>query len=102
MDLNVSNVPDRERYEARDGEQVAGFLEYLETTGAVTVLTHTEVDPSYEGKGVGSTLARAVLDDARARDRRVLPLCPFVAGWLRRHPDYADVVYEAAPSTVND
>jgi uncharacterized protein len=102
VDLNVSNVTDRDRYEARDGEQVAGFLEYLETTGAVTVLTHTEVSSEYEGRGVGSTLARHALDDARDRGRRVLPLCPFVAEWLRRHPDYGDVVYEATPSTVSD
>ena len=102
MDLNVSNAADRERYEARDGDAVAGFVEYLETTGAVTVLTHTEVDSGYEGRGVGSTLARAALDDIRARGRRVLPLCPFVAKWIERHPNYADLVYQASASTVSD
>jgi len=41
---------------------------------------------------VGSTLARAVLDDARARSRTVVPICPFLSGWLGRHPEYDAIV----------
>lgn len=78
-----------------DGE-VAGFAAYQLRDGLV-VFTHTEVDPAYEGHGVGSALAREALDDVR-RDgsRRVLPLCPFIKEWISRHPDYQDLVDSSA------
>lgn len=92
MQLTVTDAPERERFEARDETgAVAGVVTY-QLTGAIIVYTHTEVDPAYEGKGVGSALARAVLDDARARRRTVVPVCPFLADWLTRHPEYDDIV----------
>jgi uncharacterized protein len=97
VSIDVTDVPERERFEARDGEAgqaVAGFMTY-QLTGKIIVVTHTEVDPSYEGKGVGSSLARFAMDDARRQGRTVVPICPFLAGWLGKHPDYADIV---APS----
>ena len=56
------------------------------------VLLHTEVPVEAEGQGLGSTLVRAALDQVREAGQRVVPLCPFVTAWLRRHPDYADLV----------
>jgi predicted GNAT family acetyltransferase len=56
------------------------------------VLVHTEVEPRAEGTGLGSQLVTEALDDIRARGLRVVPLCPFVAAYIRRHPDYADLV----------
>ena len=61
----------------------------------VIVFTHTEVEPEFEGRGVGGALARAALDDAAARKLTVRPLCPFIAGWIARHPDY-EYLTEAA------
>ena len=58
------------------------------------VYPHTEVEPAFEGKGVGAALARAALDDARERNLTVIATCPFVAGWMRRHPEYHDVAYQ--------
>jgi len=89
--VTVSDRPDRDRYEAYVGEQVAGFVTYSLRAGRVTLI-HTEVDPAFEGHGVGSGLARGVLDDIRARGLRVRPLCPFIAEYIRRHPEYADLV----------
>jgi uncharacterized protein len=101
MDLRVIDNPDQDRYEARDAETVAGFAAY-QRAGKLIVFTHTEVDSSYEGKGVGSTLVRGALDDARAQGLPVLPLCPFVKGWIGKHPDYADMVYVSPASTAKD
>ena len=91
MDVTVRDVPDRRRYEAvADGRRV-GLAAYRRN-GRTVVFTHTEVDPSAEGHGVGAALARAALDDVRARGLSVVPLCPFIKGWIDRHPDYADLV----------
>jgi len=98
--VSVADAPDRKRYEATVDGKVAGFAEYL-ATESLTVFTHTEVEPAYEGHGIGSALARFALDDMRARGRRVLPVCPFITEWIGRHPDYADLVYRSA-SKVTD
>ncbi|MFC4565009.1 GNAT family N-acetyltransferase [Nocardiopsis mangrovi] len=101
MDLTVTDVPSAKRFEVRDGDSLAGFAVYIPTDEMI-VFTHTEVPASYEGKGVGGTLVRGALDDVRARGLAVLPLCPFVKGWIQRHPDYADLVYSAPGSRVTD
>ena len=89
-DLTLTKNTDANRYEAWDGDALAGFAEY-QLTDQLIVLTHTEVDPSYEGKGVGSQVARFALDDVRAAGKKVDPVCPYVASWIDKHPDYADV-----------
>lgn len=90
-DIDIQHVPEGNRYEARDGDEVLGWILY-ETRGEVVVLTHTEVEPAAEGKGVGSGLARTALDAIRAEGRQVDPQCPFVAAWIERHPDYAELI----------
>lgn len=91
-DVTVTNNPEQNRYEARIDGELAGFAEYRLSDGLIT-FTHTEVDPSFEGKGVGGALARSALDDVRADgSRKVKPLCPFIKGWIEKHPDYSDLV----------
>jgi predicted GNAT family acetyltransferase len=91
VDVTVTEVPDRNRYEAEiDGKRV-GLAAYRRQ-GRTVVFTHTEVDPSAEGHGVGAALARAALDDVRARGQSAVPLCPFIKSWIERHPEYADLV----------
>lgn len=101
-DLKLVHNIDDSRYEAWDGDTVAGFAEY-QLTDALIVFTHTEVEPAYEGKGVGSQIARFALDDVRADGKReVLPLCPFIKGWIGHHRDYVELVYGAPKSTAKD
>lgn len=88
------------RFEARDGETLAGVAEYARTSQLVAFV-HTEVDAAFEGKGVGSALAREGIASVRADGLRVLAVCPFIAGWLARHPEFADLEYRAA-SRVTD
>ncbi|MEY9211102.1 N-acetyltransferase [Thermobifida halotolerans] len=103
MDVKVTDVPGNKRYEARgDGGETAGFAEYRTTTDGLVVFTHTEVDPSYKGQGVGGRLVQGALDDVRAHGMRVLPVCSFVRKWIERHPDYADLVYRVEESRVTD
>ncbi|MGL5809924.1 MAG: GNAT family N-acetyltransferase [Nocardioides sp.] len=99
-DITVIRNPDLPRYDAvAGGTEVAGFIDYQETSELV-VLTHTEVDPSFEGRGVGSTLARAALDDIRERGLKALVICPFILSWLVHHREYVDVLFNAPPSKV--
>ncbi|HVQ88786.1 MAG TPA: GNAT family N-acetyltransferase [Actinomycetes bacterium] len=102
MGLSVTNVPELNRFEARDGDELAGVAEYIRTDAGLIVFTHTEVDVAAEGKGVGSALAQHALEFARSHDLQVLPICPFMAGWIARHSDYADLLYRAKPSQVTD
>jgi predicted GNAT family acetyltransferase len=74
------------------------ILQYRIRPGTI-VFTHTEVPPTLEGKGVGAALARAALDFARQENLKVLPLCSFVAAYIKRHPEYADLVRSPKPSS---
>jgi len=78
------------RYEATV-EGTLAILEYQRSSSRVTLI-HTNVPTALEGRGVGSALARLALDDARARGIEVVPTCPFVAAYIRRHPEYLDTV----------
>jgi predicted GNAT family acetyltransferase len=87
----VVDAPARERYELIVDDDVAGFVTYHRERGAITFL-HTQIEDDYEGRGLGSTLAAGVLDDARAMGLRVKPVCPFIQKFVEEHPEYADLI----------
>jgi uncharacterized protein len=90
-DIEVHDDPAQSRFEVVVDGSPAGFAAYHDRDGHRT-FTHTEIDPAYAGQGVGGALARAALDTTRAAGLGVLPLCPFIKGWIDKHPDYADLV----------
>jgi predicted GNAT family acetyltransferase len=78
------------RFEAHlEGE--TAFTEYVLHDGAM-VLPHTVVPPAFEGRGVGSALAKAALGYAREHGLRVKPSCPFIARYIQKHPEWSDIV----------
>ncbi len=81
----------RSRFEVLVDGEVAGFAEYRRTPTSVS-FTHTVVEPAYEGRGLGSVLARRALDATRESGAQVLPYCPFIRAWIARHPEYLDLV----------
>ncbi|RRD03387.1 N-acetyltransferase [Arachnia propionica] len=89
---SVTHDEEARRYEVRLGDELAGFVDYILSEGRIT-FTHTEIDPAFEGRGLGSALIRGALDDVAANPegRRVQPLCPFVKGWMQRHPEYLEL-----------
>ncbi|KAA2266978.1 N-acetyltransferase [Solihabitans fulvus] len=101
MDVDVRDVPEQNHYEATVDGAHAGLAAYHRTK-RVIVFTHTEVDPAFEGRGVGGALARTALDQARADGLEVLPVCPFFKAWIDKHPDYADLVHHVPASRVTD
>ena len=92
----VRDVPERMRYEIRVGDELGGFVQY-HRQGGVIDLVHTEIEPAFEGQGLGGRLAAATLDDLRRRGLAVVPTCPFIRGYIERHPDYADLVVADDP-----
>ena len=88
---DVTENTEEQRYEIRVDGELAGFAEWRGRE-RVRAFTHTEIDPRFEGQGLGSQLIAAVLDDQRATGHNVVPICPFVHAYLSRHPEYLDVV----------
>jgi predicted GNAT family acetyltransferase len=93
MSVDVADVPDRARYEARRGGELLAYAEYVRREGIVT-FTRTEVLPRAEGTGAAAALLRASLDQTRRHGERVRPLCPRYADWIEHHPEYRDLVVE--------
>ncbi|NGO67260.1 GNAT family N-acetyltransferase [Streptomyces boncukensis] len=91
--VEISDNPAEERFEARIGGTLAGLAQYLRSADVIA-FTHTEVDLAHEGRGVGSALARGALDAAREAGLKVVPVCPFFAGYIRKHPEYQPLVHE--------
>jgi len=88
----VRDNPAESRYEVFSDGRLAGFAQYVLRDDRITMF-HTEVEPAFEGEGLGGELAREALDDVRARGLMVEPLCPFIASFIRHHPDaYLDLV----------
>lgn len=81
-----------QRFEATLGGEVA-FAEYRLHPDHIT-LPHTVVPPAFEGKGVGSALAKAALGYARDHGLKVKPVCPFIARYITTHPEWHDLVSE--------
>ncbi len=82
--------PERRRYEWQEGEHLA-FIDYIRTKDKI-YLTHTEVPEALSGKGVGTRMVRAALEDVDRQQLTLIPLCPFVALYLKRNPEWKRLV----------
>lgn len=85
------NESGTERYEWRDEDQLFGFVEYY-VFGEVCMITHTEVPPALAGHGYGSKLAARAMEYARSQGRQVVPICGFMVNYLRKNPQYLDLL----------
>ncbi len=90
-DIEVRDDPDRSRYEAIIDGQTAGFAEYERIEGLIAFV-HTQVEDAYAGLGVGSVLVQQSLEDVRAKNLTVRPVCPFYKKFFEEHPEYADLL----------
>jgi predicted GNAT family acetyltransferase/glutaredoxin len=85
-ETEVVDVPEASRYELRLDGHLIGLAAYRRRDGRIA-FTHTEVDESCAGRGFGSRLAAAALEDARRQGLEIVPLCPFIAHYIERHPE---------------
>lgn len=91
MSNEIVHNTDEHRYEIFVDGTLAGFTEATED-GDVVVLPHTEIFDDFEGKGVAGELVSGALDDLRSRGKKVRPVCSYVARYIDRHSQYADLV----------
>ena len=91
MATEVTDVPERERFEITVDGELAGFTQYARRPGLIAYL-HTEIDPAFGGRGLGSELIAAAVAAARSEELEVLPFCQFVRGWFEKHSEELDLV----------
>lgn len=91
MVTEVTENPDKARYEITADGRLAGFAQYRDMDGT-RVFTHTEVFDEFGGQGLGTVLVRGALADVKARDARLVALCPFVDRYIREHPEWGELV----------
>jgi predicted GNAT family acetyltransferase len=89
--MTVVDNPNQHRFELVLDDGAMAFADYVDA-GDRLFITHTEVPPAHEGKGVGTALAHGLFEAARASGRRIVPQCSFIVAFARRHPEYADVL----------
>ena len=90
MPNTFRNNKSKNRFELEIDDHLA-FVDYEMSPGSIA-LTHTEVPKELGGRGVGSILAKAVLENVRAQGMKVEPRCEFLAGYIKKHPEFADLV----------
>jgi predicted GNAT family acetyltransferase len=89
----LTDNPAASRYELHVDGELAGFVEYeLNDADDIIRLVHTEVEPAFQGARLATHLARFSLDNARERGLQVLPSCPYINSWIKKHPEYANLV----------
>ncbi len=89
--ITVADDPSESAFTATvDGEIVGRAVYRLKDD--VVVFTHTETAPSMQGQGIANVLAGRALDAVAASGRKLVPQCPFISAYIRRHPEYADLI----------
>jgi hypothetical protein len=91
-DIAVRDNPDQQRFEVTVDGEFAGVADYRKTDDEIA-FPLVEVDPRFRGHGVAAELVRFALDSVREEGtRRVVPMCPYVQTFIRRYPEYQDLV----------
>ncbi len=100
----VTDVPAEQRYEISVDGSTVGLTAYRDRAtddAGQRVFFHTEVDDAYGGRGLGTILVREALDDTISRGLRIVGVCPLVAAFLKKNPDYADKADKVTPDILS-
>jgi predicted GNAT family acetyltransferase len=95
----VHRVEAKNRYEVRVGDEIAGFAAYRDREDQ-RVLYHTEIKDSFSGRGLSSVLVTQALTDIRESGKQVVPVCPLVAAYLKKHEEFSDIARPVTPETL--
>jgi len=91
-DFVITDNLDRRRYELRVDDRIVSIADYDLVDDGVVIVPHVETDPELRGRGMADRLMQGLLDDLRAHGRRIDPVCPYAAAYLRDHPDDRDLL----------
>jgi hypothetical protein len=95
----VDRVDEKNRYELRIDGQVVGFAAYQDK-GDQRVFYHTEINEAFSGRGLSTILITQAVTDARNTGKRIVPVCSFVAGFLKKHPEFGDITQPVTPAIL--
>ena len=98
--MNIYEDPENHRYVVEVDDVIAGFTVY-HLAGGRHIFVHTEIQSTYSGQGVGSALVRYALDDVKSKGGKIVPLCPYVAGWIEHHPEYKAIIDQPLLDRIN-
>lgn len=90
---------EQHRYEISVAGELAGFAAYLDR-GTQRIFYHTEIADRFGGRGLAGQVVSFALNDTRSAGRRVVPVCPYVAKWVRTHHDVDDVLDPVTPQAL--
>lgn len=96
----VTENVDRHRYEIAVSGALAGHTDYVDDDDASRIFFHTEVDEAYAGQGLAGILVRHALDATRATGRQIVPVCPYVARYVKGHHDWDDLLRPVTPAAL--
>ena len=92
MEIKITDDQTKGSAVAKENEMIAGKMTYSIASANFIIIDHTEVDPSFKGKGVGKQLLYKIVEMARERDIKILPLCPFANAMFKKLADIQDVL----------
>ncbi|NLA62191.1 MAG: N-acetyltransferase [Bacteroidales bacterium] len=92
MEIKITEDQTKGSAVAKENELIAGKMTYSIASANFIIIDHTEVDPSFKGKGVGKQLLYKIVEMARERDIKILPLCPFANAMFKKLADIQDVL----------
>ncbi|MBI1281259.1 MAG: N-acetyltransferase [Anaerolineaceae bacterium] len=87
--LEVVHNPAQKRFEIQLGDQIA-MVKYVLGSSEI-IFTHTEVPEEFEGHGIASKMAKTAVEYAKAQGLRIRPICPYIAAYIKRHPEYHSI-----------
>lgn len=93
MEYNIRHNQIENRFEALSNQEIIGVVNYYKE-GNVIVVTHTGVEPKYEGQGIAGVLTKDVLDYITKNDLKITPLCSYTRSYIDRHPEYNNLLNE--------
>jgi predicted GNAT family acetyltransferase len=97
---SITNPSERKRYEISVDGQRAGFTAYVDHDSQ-RIFYHTEIDDRFTGEGLGSKLIPSALSDTRTAGKRVVPVCPFVAAYVKKHHEFDDILDPVTPQALD-